>query len=82
GAAAFLGAALAPDGRVILAPFNSTNVGIFDPSDDSYTSGPAHGEGAAAFLGAALAPDGRVILAPFNSSNVGIFDPSDDSYTS
>jgi len=72
GGGAFMGAALAPDGRVILAPFGSSNVGIFDPSDNSYTSGPAHGEGGNAFMGAALAPDGRVIFAPFDSSNVGI----------
>jgi len=47
-------------------------VGIFNPSDDSYVSGPAHGEGADAFRGATLAPDGRVIFAPYDSSNVGI----------
>ena len=82
GTDAFIGAALAPDGRVIFAPHDSSNVGIFDPSDNSYTSGPSHGEGAGAFQGAALAPDGRVIFAPYNSSNVGIFDPSDNSYTS
>jgi len=82
GGGAFQGAALAPDGRVILAPRNSSNVGIFDPADDTYTSGPAHGEGGGAFVGAALAPDGRVIFAPYDSSNVGIFDPADDTYTS
>ena len=82
GSKAFRRAALAPDGRVIFAPFDSSNVGIFDPSDNSYTSGPAHGEGSNAFRGAALAPDGRVIFAALDSSNVGIFDPSDNSYTS
>ena len=79
---AFFGATLSPDGRVIFAPFDSSNVGIFDPTDDSYTSGPAHGEGGGAFIGATLSPDGRVIFAPFNSSNVGIFDPANDSYIS
>ncbi|AFH22279.1 hypothetical protein OSG_eHP20_00220 [environmental Halophage eHP-20] len=44
---AFFGATLSPDGRVIFAPFGSSNVGIFDPATDAYTSGPAHGEGAA-----------------------------------
>jgi hypothetical protein len=68
----FIGATLAPDGRVIFAPFDSVNVGIFDPATDTYTSGPAHGEGSNAFRGATLAPDGRVIFAPRDSSNVGI----------
>ena len=78
----FVGATLAPDGRVVFAPRDSSNVGIFDSSDGSYTSGPAHGEGGIAFFGATLAPDGRVVFAPFNSDNVGIFDSSDGSYTS
>ena len=72
GSSAFIGATLAPDGRVIFAPNSSSNVGIFDPSDDTYTSGPAHGEGGGAFVGATLSPDGRVIFAPNSSSNVGI----------
>ena len=72
GGNAFIGATLSPDGRVIFAPTDSSNVGIFDPATDSYTSGPAHGEGGAAFRGATLSPDGRVIFVPFGSSNVGI----------
>ena len=72
GGRAFIGATLAPDGRVVFAPFDSSNVGIFDPSDGSYTSGPAHGEGGGAFQGATLAPDGRVVFAPSDSENVGI----------
>jgi len=75
GASAFFGAAPLPDGRVVLAPRDSSNVGIFDPSDDSYTSGPAHGEGPGAFFGAAPLPDGRVVLAPRDSSNVGLSSP-------
>ena len=75
GGNAFFGAAPLPDGRVVLAPFDSSNVGLFDPSDDSYTSGPAHGEGAGAFFGAAPLPDGRVVLAPYDSSNVGLSSP-------
>jgi len=82
GGSAFFGAARAGDGRVIFAPQDSNNVGIFDPASDSYTSGPSHGEGGNAFNGAAQAGDGRVILAPNDSNNVGIFDPSNDSYTS
>ena len=71
---AFHGAAKADDGRIILAPYGSDNIGIFDPSDNSYTSGPAHGEGDSAFRGAAKADDGRIILAPYGSDNIGIFD--------
>jgi streptogramin lyase len=82
GSDAFVGAALAPDERVIFAPFGSSNIGIFDPSTDSYTSGPVHSEGKDAFKRGALTPNGRVVFAPNYSDAVGIFDPSNDSYTS
>jgi len=82
GSAAFKGATVAPDGRVVFAPSNSSNVGLFDPATDTYSSGPAHGEGGAAFKGATVAPDGQVVFAPSNSSNVGLFDPTTDTYIS
>ena len=83
GGSAFQGATTAPDGRVVLAPLNSDNVGIVDTSGASvtYTSGPAHGEGGSAFQGATTAPDGRVVFAPLNSDNVGIVDTSGGSVT-
>jgi len=55
-----------------IVQIDSSNVGLFDPSDNSYTSGPAHGEGGNAFIGATVLPDGRAVFAPFDSSNVGI----------
>jgi len=55
---------------------------VFDPTTDTYTSGPAHGEGSGAFRAATVAPDGRVVFAPHTSSNIGLFDPTTDTYTS
>ncbi len=74
GGDAFQGAAVAPSGQVILAPRDSSNVGVVDVSGGSvtYSSGPAHGEGGGAFVGATVAPSGQVILAPGGSSNVGV----------
>ena len=74
GSSAFIGACLAPNGKVILAPCGSSNIGIYDPVANTYTSGPTHGEGSDAFMGACLAPNGKVIFAPRSSSNVGIYD--------
>ena len=73
GDAAFWGAALAPNGDIIFVPYDSDNVGIYDPITDTYTSGAAHGEGASAFWGAALAPNGDIIFVPRNSDNVGVY---------
>ena len=72
GGNASIGATVLPDGRAIFAPRNSSNVGLFDPQNDTYISGPSHGEGGLAFRGATVLPDGRAIFSPFDSSNVGI----------
>ena len=74
GSAAFADAAPLPDGRVVLAPYSSSNVG-FVSADGTYTSGPTHGEVAGAFRGAAPLPDGRVVLTPYSSINVGFVSP-------
>jgi hypothetical protein len=39
GSNAFIGATLSPDGRVVFAPFDSSNVGIFDPGEGWFGSG-------------------------------------------
>jgi len=78
-----------PDGRVVFSPSGSGNVGLFDPSDNTYTSGPAHGESTGgmfssggAFGRSLLLPDGRVMFSANQSGSIGLFDPSDNTYTS
>ena len=69
---AFQGGVLAPNGKVILVPYNSDYVGIYDPDADTYTQGDAHGEGDGAFRVGVLTPNGKVILVPYHSDYVGI----------
>ena len=75
GSFAFLGGVLTPSGKVVLVPYNSTVVGIYDSVADTYANGPSHGGGGNAFYGGVLAPSGKVVLVPFNSSTVGILSP-------
>ena len=79
----FRGGVLLPDGRVVFVPFDSTTVGLFDPSTSTYTSvnryNPIQRHG---FSGGVLLPDGRVVFVPFHSSTVGLFDPSTNTFTS
>lgn len=75
-----------PDGRVVFTPKKADTVGLFDPSDNTYSAGPSHNESipssfGGVFVGSALAPDGRIIFGPDSSDNIGIFDPSDDSFS-
>lgn len=83
----FSGAVLLPDGRVLLVPRYSEEIGLYDYATDTYESGPVHGEDLGgnwdgAFFGAALDQYGRAIIAPRASDHIGIFDPTDDSYLS
>ena len=75
GAGAFVGGVLAPNGKVILVPYNSDRMGIYDPITNTYSDMVTytHGKGDAAFAGGVLAPNGKVILVPYNSDRVGIY---------
>ena len=80
----FSGAATAGDGRVVFAPANADHVGVYDPTDDSFTMVPFGVTGLIGmngkFNGAVTAGDGRVVFVPSNANGVGVFDPTDDSF--
>ena len=81
GASAFFGSTMMPNGKVMLTPGTSPNIGIYDLIANTYTDGPAHGKGANAFFGSTLMPNGKVMLTPYKSLNIGIYDPIENTYT-
>jgi hypothetical protein len=82
GTEGFSGSTLLPNGKVMLTPRSSENIGIYDPATETYANGPAHGKGnyAYAFSGSTLMPNGKVMLTPYNSENIGIYDPATETY--
>ena len=72
GGGAFGGAEILDNGQVVFIPYNSDNVGIFNPDTDTYTSGVTHGENSQAFNGATILDNGRIVAAPLQSDNIGI----------
>jgi len=68
---AFKGGCLLPTGNVIMAPYNSANVGMVDPILMTYSNStpvpPSN-----PFAGATLVRDGRVVLIPAQKGNVGV----------
>ena len=48
---------------------------MFDPSTNTFTSGPSAGSAQGKFFGGVLLPDGRVVFVPRDSATVGLFDP-------
>jgi len=79
GSTAFLGGVTLANGNVALVPYNSSTIGIYNPTANTYTNGPTHGVSSPAFAGGALAANGKVIFAP-NSSVIGIYDPVANTY--
>ena len=69
---------MAGDGRVVFSPYNADGVGVFDPTDDSFTlvDISATISSDAKFAGPAVAGDGRVVFAPYNADGVGVFNPA------
>ena len=77
------GGVLGPDGNIVFVPHMADNIGIFDPSDRSFTTiditvgGKWNGK----YSGGVLGSDGKIVFVPFNTGILGIFDPSDRSFT-
>ena len=75
------GGVLLPDSRVIFIPFqNTSNIGIFDSSTNSF-SYLQKNDGSNVYSGGVLVPDGRVIFTPYSSSTVGIFNSSTNTFS-
>jgi len=82
------GCVLAPNGNVIMIPYNSDNVVVYNPS---YVSSPLPAaafsnvtigaQGGGKFNGGVLLPSGNIICIPYNSKNVGMFSPSTLTYS-
>jgi len=82
------GSVLLPNGTVLFIPFNSTNVGLFNPItnnftintnlktfDTTYTHGIYSATGAS-FYGGVLLPNGMVLFIPYNSTRLVVYDPN------
>ncbi len=76
---------LLPNGKIILVPYDSSTIGIYDSDTNTYTEGPI----VFAFSSAVLMSDGKVLMIPFTSfvssgvafgNEVGIYDPITNVY--
>jgi hypothetical protein len=75
---AFQDGILLPDfGKVILIPFKSTTVGIYDIATNTYSDGPAHGEsygsGDYYWHGGVYLPDKKtIVMIPRGCNYIGL----------
>ena len=74
----FLGAILAPNGKIYCAPDNSTEILVIDPvTNITFTFGNFSGGGK--WAGGVLAPNGKIYCAPNNATSVLVIDPATDT---
>ena len=77
---AYSGGVLLRDGRVVLVPYKSKCIAIFNPATN-FLSTIAGAPGDYAYSDGVLLPDGRVVFVPYNATTIGIFDPATNAYS-
>ena len=79
----YSGGVLGPDGKIVFVPMHADHIGIFDPSDRSFTAINVSNKISIDYKyhGGVLGPDGKIVFVPDNADDIGIFDPSDRSFT-
>ena len=82
----YWGGVLGPDGLVYFVPYNLDDIGVLDPSTQSFTmidisSTISGGNVNNEYGGGVLGPDGLIYFVPYNADNIGVLDPSTQSFT-
>jgi hypothetical protein len=80
GGAAYSGGVLLPDGRVLFVPANTSNIGIYNPKESTFTSISGKGVTPGNFKGGVLMPNGNVLFCP-QVSNIGQFNPLSSTFS-
>jgi hypothetical protein len=77
------GSVLVPDGRVVFGPGSSSNIGVFVPATNQFSSVQPSGDSVVGpYSALALGPSGNVVCIPGSaSSNIGIFNPVSLAFT-
>jgi hypothetical protein len=78
---AFTGGSILSNGTVVMAPWDSSNVGLYIPSTETYFQGPSRIDlNAGAFIDAVTLQNDTVILIPNNSPHIGIYEPITNTF--
>ena len=79
----YLGGALAPNGKIYVSPKNANNIGVIDPTTNSWSTIDISGliTSTNKFMNCALSTNGKIYFAPRNSENFGVLDPSTNTFS-
>ena len=67
---------LGSDGKIVFVPGHADNIGIFDPSDRSFTTIDISDKISIdyKYVGGVLGPDGKIVFVPRTANNIGILE--------
>jgi len=70
----FMGAAVAPNGKIVFTPLNADAIGVFDATDNTFAlvNIAAQINTERKFLGGAVAPNGKIVFGPYKADAVGV----------
>ena len=77
----YAGACLIPGGRVVFAPYTSSNVGIYNTNTGTFSAVVPSGTAPASYAGCVLAPTGNVVMIPSGATAVGLFNPVNGAFS-
>ncbi len=75
GGETYIGAVLAPNGKIYGIPYDSPSVVVIDPDTLTITRFGSLGAAAGKFAGGVLAPNGKIYAIPYNAATVLEIDP-------
>jgi hypothetical protein len=77
GVPSYRGSAYLADGRVVFAPWEASNIGVYSPALSTFSAIVPEGfpSGSSKFSGAVAVPSGNVVFVPSGEANVGMWNP-------
>lgn len=81
GGLAFLAGYKISDTKIVFRPFNSVDIGVYNPVANTYF-GVAHGEATSFYFIHSLQVGSKIVMMPQGGNNIGVFESNTDTYTS
>jgi len=81
GESKYSGGVLASNGKIYFVPYNTTDIGVFDPWSGRFSTieipevSSASAIRSQTYGGGVLGPHGIIYLVPRNANNIGVFKP-------
>ena len=70
-----------PNGYIYFVPFQTNNIGVFNPATKSFRTVGISVSGKNKYVGGVLGANGLTYFSPRDAANVSVFDPSTEIFS-